>query len=649
MSSSTTTGEINFSIKSKGTVYNANKADVIGRGSFGVVYRARTEGTGEVVAIKKVLQDKRFKNRELQIMRLLNHPNIVALKHSFYTEGEKNSKYLNLVLEYVPQNAYHVTRHYTKHKKTMPLIYVQLYIYQLLRSLGYIHELGICHRDIKPQNLLIDPETAVLKLCDWGSAKLLVKDQPNVSYICSRYYRAPELIFGAVNYTTAIDVWSTGCVMAELLLGTPLFPGESSVDQLVEIIKILGSPTREEIQSMNKSFNDFDFPGVSGVPFEKVFRSAVPESALDLLSQLLQYDPKKRPNPLEACAHPFFDTLRDLNTTLPNGKPLPPLFNFTQVERDAPNNVCKRLMPNKRDSGSSSNGLKTTTTSSTTSSTTSFSSPITTNSSSSPITTNFPSLTSFSSPTTTNSSSSSITSFPSLSVYRKAALAFTGCKFEILHQSADDAQNLEFTDVMSAKDVGLYGCLCALASFSRQQLRRHVIDNFAFREYLELVPTAREMVLSFYNSEYVQCFQHYNTLKQGVLKYDLYLRGVHVQALEKSIRRKSLLQYLSAFVSVDLHGMAKIFQCSVQSLLSELTELIGNTKILTTCRLDAQNYRLYRKLASAPQPNTTTTRLLKKGDQLNHNLKQILISAKVAQNKDNFEREFGNKNSPNQM
>lgn len=127
----------------------------------------------------------------------------------------------------------------------VPPILVKLYAFQLMRSIAYIHAMGICHRDIKPQNILVDPESHVLKLCDFGSAKQLVKGEPNVSYICSRYYRAPELIFGNSEYDCVIDVWSVGCVIAELMLGQPIFPGESGVDQLVEIIKILGTPSKE--------------------------------------------------------------------------------------------------------------------------------------------------------------------------------------------------------------------------------------------------------------------------------------------------------------------------------------------------------------------------------------------------------------------
>lgn len=101
---------------------------------------------------------------------------------------------------------------------SLPLLYVKLYLYQLSRALSHIHALGICHRDIKPQNLLVNPENQQLKLCDFGSAKALVKGEPNVAYICSRYYRAPELIFGSTDYTTAIDVWSQGPLSLPVIL-----------------------------------------------------------------------------------------------------------------------------------------------------------------------------------------------------------------------------------------------------------------------------------------------------------------------------------------------------------------------------------------------------------------------------------------------
>jgi len=319
---------------------------VIGNGSFGVVYQAKLCDSGEMVAIKKVLQDKRFKNRELQIMRRLDHCNIVSLLYFFYTSGEKKDEiYLNLVLEYIPETVYKVARQYSKQKQTIPVTFIKLYMYQLFRSLAYIHSHGICHRDIKPQNLLLDPESGVLKLCDFGSAKHLVRGEPNVSYICSRYYRAPELIFGATDYTTNIDVWSAGCVFAELMLGQPIFPGDSGVDQLVEIIKVLGTPTREQIKEMNPNYTEFKFPQIKAHPWPKVFRARTSPEAIDLVSRLLEYTPSARISPLQACAHSFFDELREAGSKLPNGRDLPQLFNFTEQELKIQPSLNSQLIP----------------------------------------------------------------------------------------------------------------------------------------------------------------------------------------------------------------------------------------------------------------------------------------------------------------
>jgi len=198
--------------------------------------------------------------------------------------------------------------------------------------------------------LLIDTETNELKLCDFGSAKILVKGEPNVAYICSRYYRAPELIFGASDYTTAIDIWSAGCVMAELILGSPIFAGESGIDQLVEIIKVLGTPTREEIYAMNRDYKDNkQFPSIKPHPWDKIFLPDTPGSAIDLMSMMLVYTPSLRIKPLQACAHAFFDDLRKNN-----GKSgevnFPTLFEFSKEELEIAQkySLLEQLLPKEK-------------------------------------------------------------------------------------------------------------------------------------------------------------------------------------------------------------------------------------------------------------------------------------------------------------
>lgn len=284
--------------------------EIVGHGSFGVVFTTVIEESGEKVAIKKVLQDRRFKNRELEIMKLLQHDNIVDLRYHFYEcEPQTDEVYLNLILEYMPQSLYHRLRHFVSARTPMPRDEIKLYMFQLFKSLNYLHRVTcVCHRDIKPQNLLVNPDTLQLKLCDFGSAKQLKATEPNVSYICSRYYRAPELIFGSTEYTTQIDIWSTGCVMAELLLGQPMFPGESGIDQLVEIIKILGTPMRSEICAMNKNYSDHKFPQIKPIPLTMVFKREDLDT-IQLLNNVLQYNPTKRFNALVALCNPYFDDI----------------------------------------------------------------------------------------------------------------------------------------------------------------------------------------------------------------------------------------------------------------------------------------------------------------------------------------------------
>ena len=296
---------------------------ILGKGTFGVVYRAKEEKSDDFIAIKRVFQDKKYKNRELDILKELNHPNIISLKHFFYTKVENGQNgpeiYLNCVMDYFPQTLARILSTNFQSRKQLEPFIAKLYAYQMLSSLKYLHSKNIAHRDIKPQNILVNPKNNKIKLCDFGSAKKIEQGQKSIAYICSRFYRAPELIFGATDYTCQIDVWSMGCVITELVLGRPLFPGATTSDQLVEIIRILGTPTKDDICSMNPHFKDHKFPEIKPVPFEKILKNRIiPEYFLDLISKLLVYNPTKRLTAEKALEHPYFDEIRKIEKN--NGK-----------------------------------------------------------------------------------------------------------------------------------------------------------------------------------------------------------------------------------------------------------------------------------------------------------------------------------------
>jgi glycogen synthase kinase 3 beta len=206
-------------------------------------------------------------------MRELKHPNLITLKHAFFTTSETNidEVYYNIVMDYMPETLYKLSRQYAKSKTKFPLLLGKALCYQMLRGLAHLHALGICHRDIKPQNVLVDPMSNKVKICDFGSAKKLMKGEKNIAYICSRFYRAPELILGAEYYNQQIDLWSLGTVIAELFLGEPIFPGESPTDQLVKIVKVLGTPTTEQLMQMNPNQKEMPkMPTIKAAPWSKV-------------------------------------------------------------------------------------------------------------------------------------------------------------------------------------------------------------------------------------------------------------------------------------------------------------------------------------------------------------------------------------------
>lgn len=318
----------------------------IGKGAFGVVTQAKLLDDDKWIgpfAIKKVPAQTEYKSRELEILRLTNHPNIISLQYFFTHKSTEDGKiYQHLAMECLPENLqYEIFHHYTN-KLELPLKHVKLYTYQIARGMLYLHALGICHRDIKPSNILVDPTTGVLKICDFGSAKRLEPKQPSVSYICSRFYRAPELIVGCQYYSTQIDIWGLGCVMAEMLIGKAIFQGNEPILQLREISKLLGPPDKRFIFNSNPKYDGplFSKPlfnGKASSRFQKVLGNAGDEG-VDLLMKVLVYEPQLRLSPRRILAHEFFDDLRIDNQFVPRDSTtpilLPKLFNFSNFELD---------------------------------------------------------------------------------------------------------------------------------------------------------------------------------------------------------------------------------------------------------------------------------------------------------------------------
>lgn len=331
--------------KEDGSQERYNWQKIVGQGTFGVVYKAQDKETDKLVAIKKVFQDPNYRNREFTIVKELNHPNNIKVYNYFFTKGEENAEenYLNLVMDYIPETMYRVLRYYAKMKMAFPDALGKIYSYQMFRSQAYIHGLGICHRDIKPQNVLVDTISHRVVMCDFGSAKKLNPGETSVAYICSRYYRAPELILGEEQYCSDIDIWSIGCVIAEMFIGEPIFPGVSSKDQLLKIMQLMGTPTPAEVQAMCRK-SKAKLPDIQGIGLKKKLKSGTNPLAIDLLQKLFVYNPKKRLKPLQALMHPYFDDLRGQKLTI-NGKGITDLFNFTKVELQSEPEQINKLVP----------------------------------------------------------------------------------------------------------------------------------------------------------------------------------------------------------------------------------------------------------------------------------------------------------------
>ncbi|XP_073268186.1 mitogen-activated protein kinase 15-like isoform X1 [Populus alba] len=291
--------------------------EVIGKGSYGVVCSAYDTHIGEKVAIKKIndifehVSDATRILREIKLLRLLRHPDIVEIKHILLPPSRREFKDIYVVFELMESDLHQVI----KANDDLTPEHYQFFLYQLLRGLKYIHTANVFHRDLKPKNILANADCK-LKICDFGLARVAFNDTPTAifwtDYVATRWYRAPELCGSFFSkYTPAIDIWSIGCIFAELLTGKPLFPGKNVVHQLDLMTDLLGTPSPEAIARVrNEKARRYlsSMRKKKPIPFSQKFPNADP-LALCLLERMLAFEPKDRPTAEEALADPYFKGL----------------------------------------------------------------------------------------------------------------------------------------------------------------------------------------------------------------------------------------------------------------------------------------------------------------------------------------------------
>lgn len=298
----------------------------IGRGAYGIVCSSINRETNEKVAIKKI--NNVFSNRidalrtlrELKLLRHIRHENVIALKDVMLPTQRNSFKDVYLVYELMDTDLHHII------KSPQPLSsdHCKYFLFQLLRGLKYLHSANVLHRDLKPGNLLVNANCE-LKICDFGLARTgRDSGQFMTEYVVTRWYRAPELLLCCDNYGTSIDVWSVGCIFAEILGRKPIFPGTECLNQLKLIINVLGSQSDADLDFIdNPKAKRFirSLPFSRGTSLSSLYPLADP-SALDLLQRMLVFDPSKRITVTEALHHPYMSSLYDPSQNLPAQVPI---------------------------------------------------------------------------------------------------------------------------------------------------------------------------------------------------------------------------------------------------------------------------------------------------------------------------------------
>jgi len=289
----------------------------VGQGAYGVVCSAQDEEKRETVAIKKI--ENAFEHitfakrtlRELRILRHLRHENLIDIRYVFLPGLKENFEDIYVVSELMETDLASIL------KSPQPLSddHCQFFLYQILRGLKYVHSAKVIHRDLKPRNLLVN-SNCDLKICDYGLARVSYADDefrtcPMTEYVCTRWYRAPEVLCSWTDYSKSIDIWSVGCIFAEMLKRKPLFPGKNTQHQLQLIIGCLGTPEKGALKRIpNEKCRKFieSLPTTGGRPLEEMVQNAS-RDALSVLNKSLQLNPDKRANVDHLLEHPYLAQL----------------------------------------------------------------------------------------------------------------------------------------------------------------------------------------------------------------------------------------------------------------------------------------------------------------------------------------------------